>query len=350
MDFEQNTNQPGPEGSGQIPTAAINNPATEPAKRGAGWRIFMGIILALSILVNIAMFLMLIGAAALFATGPRDTLAEEVIREGPRSKKIVMIKVEGIIDGLQAKGVQKQLARAKQDGRIKGLIISVNSPGGTISGSDQIYNEIRKFREESGKPVVAFMQGVAASGGYYTSVACDKIVAEQTTITGSIGVIFGHFVLQELLEDKLGIEPVIITSGPKKGWISMFKTFGEEQQKYVEDRLIDPAFERFVEVVDEGRPSLTLSEVKELADGGIYSAKQALEQNLIDEVGYLDKAIEVAKSLAGIEKAQVVEYRRPFSLAGFLSLRSKSKNILNFDRSMLYDLSTPQLLYLWTGY
>ncbi|MHC4642057.1 MAG: signal peptide peptidase SppA [Planctomycetota bacterium] len=353
MDFEQNTNQPEPvdsEGSGHLPTAAIKNPTTKPAKKGAGWRIFMGIILALSILVNIALFLMLIGAVALFAAGPRDSLAEEVIRDGPRSKKIVMIKVEGIIDSLQAKSVYKQLKRIKNDSRVKGLIINVNSPGGTISGSDQIYNEIRRFREESGKPVVAFMQGMAASGGYYTSVACDKIVAEQTTITGSIGVIFGHFVLQELLENKLGIEPVIITSGPKKGWLSMFRPFGEEQQKYVEERLIDPAFERFVEVVDEGRPSLTLSEVKELADGGIYSAKEALKQNLIDDVGYLDKAIEVAKLLAGIQKAQVVEYHRPFSLAGFLSLRSKSKNILNFDRSMLYELSTPQLLYLWTGY
>lgn len=353
MDFEQDTNQPGPtgpEGAGQIPTTAISNPTTGPAKKGAAWRILVGIVLALSILVNIALFLMLIGAVALFAAGPRESLTEEVIREGPRSRKIVMIKVEGIIDSLQAEGVYKQLKRVKKDRRVKGLIINVNSPGGTISGSDQIYNEIRSFREESGKPVVAFMQGVAASGGYYTSVACDKIVAEQTTITGSIGVIFGHFVLQELLENKLGIEPVIITSGPKKGWLSMFRPFGEEQQQYVEERLIDPAFERFVEVVDEGRPSLTLSEVKELADGGIYSAKEAHKQELIDEVGYLDKAIEEVKSLAGIEKAQVVEYRRPFSLAGFLSLRSKSKNVLNFDRSMLYELSTPQLLYLWTGY
>lgn len=344
MDFKQNNSQTEP-----ISGNAITGPASKPPKTGAGWRIFLGIILALSILVNIALVVMLIAVVTVFATGQRDTLAEELIQSGPRRNKIVIIKLEGIIDGLQAKSMQKQLKRARQDRRVKGLIISVNSPGGTISGSDQIYSEIRKYRNEAGKPVVAFMQGMAASGGYYASVACDKIIAEQTTITGSIGVIFGHFVLQQLLEEKLGIEPVIIASGSKKTWLSMFKPFEEEQRQYVQERLINPAYERFVEVVDEGRPSLDVNEVKEVADGGIYSAKEAKKQKLIDDIGYLDDAIELVKKLANIDKAQVVEYRRPFSLAGFLTLQNK-KNILQFDRAMLYELSTPQLLYLWTGY
>jgi protease-4 len=351
MDFEQNSNQSGstgPQPTEPIPGAALSGPTIGPARTGSGWKIFWGIVLALSVMANIALLFMLMGVVALFATGQRDLFTEEVIQAGPRGNKIVIIKVQGIIDGFQAKNVYRQLKRIREDRRVKGVIISVNSPGGTISGSDRIYNEIRKYRDEAGKPVVAFMQGVAASGGYYTSVACDKIVAEQTTITGSIGVIFGHFVLQQLLEDKLGIQPVIITSGPKKGWPSMFKPFEEEQQQYVQDRLINPAFERFVQVVAEGRPSLNVSDVKELADGGIYGAIEAEKKELIDEVGYLDEAVELVKSLAKIEKAQVVEYRRPFSLAGFLTLRSK--NILKFDRATLYELSTPQLLYLWTGY
>jgi protease-4 len=345
MDFEQNTNQTEPI---EPSTTGVSEAVKEPARKGTGWRILLGIILALSIMANIALFFLLIGVVTVFATGQRDTLMEELIQKGPRGNKIAIIKLEGIIDGLQAKEMHKQLKRAREDKRVKGLIIRVNSPGGTLSGSDQIYNEIRNYRNESGRPAVAFMQGVAASGGYYTSVACDKIVAEQTAITGSIGVIFGHFVLQQLLEDKLGIQPVVITSGPKKGWPSMFKPFEEKQQQYVQDRLIAPAFERFVEVVAEGRPSLNVSNVKELADGSIYFAKEAQKYELIDDVGYLDKAIVEVKSLAGIEKAQVVEYRRPFSLAGFLSLRSK--NTLKFDRATLYELSTPQLLYLWTGY
>ena len=344
MDFEQNNNQTEP-----IPENTVIEPKSKPARTGTGWRIFVGVILALSILVNIALVFMLIAVVTVFATGQRDTHTEEIIQSGSRRNKIVIIKIEGIIDGLQAKSIRKQLKRARKDSRVKGLIISVNSPGGTISGSDQIYNEIRKFRDEEGKPVVAFMQGMAASGGYYASVACDKIIAEQTTITGSIGVIFGHFVLKQLLEEKLGVQPVIIASGSKKTWLSMFQPFEEEQRQYVKERLIDPAYERFVEVVAQGRPSLNVSEVKEVADGGIYGAKEAKKQKLIDDIGYLDDAIKLVESMAQIDKALVVEYRRPFSLAGFLSLRSK-KNILQFDRAMLYDLSTPQLLYLWTGY
>ena len=351
MDFEQDNNQSvpmGPQRSEPASGLAASSPSVEPSRGGSGWRIFWGVVLVLSVMANIVLFLMLIGVLAMFTVGQRDLFAEEVIQEGPRRSKIAIVRVEGIIDGMQAKNVSMQLKRARHDKRVKGLIIRVNSPGGTISGSDQIYNEIRKYRQEQDKPVIALMQGVAASGGYYTSVACEKIIAEPTTITGSIGVIFGHFVLQELLENKLGIQPIIVTSGPKKGWPSMFKPFTEEQQRYVEERLINPAYERFVQIVSDGRAELTLDEVKSLADGGIYGADEAVKEQLIDDVGYLDKAIEEIKKLSGVDKAQVVEYRRPFSLASFLYMRSQ--NILRFDKSMLYELSTPQVLYLWTVY
>jgi protease-4 len=256
--------------------------------------------------------------------------------------------VQGIINGEKARDIYSQIKTAKEDERVKGLIIRVNSPGGTISGSDQIYNEILKYRSEEDKPVVAFMQGVAASGGYYTSVACEKIIAEPTTITGSVGVIAGHFIFQELLEQKLGILPVIFKSGEKKDWPSPFQPITEEQRQYIQEKLIAPAYNRFVQVVADGRESLTLADVKRLADGSIYGAEEALAEKLIDKIGYLDEAIEQVKSLAGIEKAQVVEYRRPFSLSYLLS--SRSKNILKIDRTTLYELSTPQVLYLWSLY
>jgi len=193
------------------------------------------------------------------------------------------------------------------------------------------------------------MQGVAASGGYYTSVACEKIIAEPTTITGSIGVISWYFVVQELLEEKLGVLPVVVKSGQKKDWPSSFRAPTPEEIRYMQDKLITPALERFVEVVAEGREaSLTLDDVRRLADGGIFGAKEALEEKLIDEIGYLDDAIELAKTLAGIDKAQVVQYRRPFSLTSFLSYRKP--NLLKIDRTTLYELGTPQILYLWSAY
>jgi len=352
MDFEQNNNlseptQPQP--SEPIPSVGQSGPPVKTPRKGSGWRIFWGIVLALSVMANIALFMILMGVIALFATGPRGLLNEEVIRKGPRKNKIAVIRVEGIIYGEQAKDVYRQLKAARQDKRVKGLIVRVNSPGGTISGSDQIYKEILKYREKENKPVVAFMQGVAASGGYYTSVACEKIIAEPTTITGSIGVISWYFVVQELLENKLGILPVVVKSGQKKDWPSSFRKPDTEELLYIKNKVIEPAFERFVEVVAKGRKSLlTEAEVRQLADGGIFGAQEARDENLIDDIGYLDDAIEMVKEIAKIEKAQVVEYRKPFSLTGFLSYRKP--NFLKIDRTTLYELSTPQILYLWSAY
>ena len=318
MDFEQGNNmsEPAqPQTPEPIPTPPQTaQPAEKRPKRRIGRKIFWGIILTLSVLANIALLLMLIGVVAVFAVGERG-LTEEVIQAGPKTTKIAVIKVRGLIDDEQADDVRKQLKRAREDKRVKGLIVRVNSPGGTISASDQIYNEILKYRRETDKPVVAFMQGVAASGGYYVSVGSEKIVAEPTAITGSIGVILGHFVLRELFEKKLGIEPHIITAGEKKGWPSIFEPFTDEQREYLKERLINPAYQRFVRVVDKGRPSLTIDDVERLADGSIYGAQEARDKKLIDKIGYLDEAIEVAMSLAGVEEAQVVEYRKPFSLA-----------------------------------
>ena len=349
MDFEQNEGRMEP-AEPQHPEPGHGFSAGQPpgtrSTKGSGWKVLLGILLAFSILANMVLFFLLIGVVALFGAGHRTLFAEEVVREGPRTSKIAVVNIQGLIDGGQAREFLAQLKMAKRDRRVKAVIVRVSSPGGTIAGSDQIYNEILKFREEEGKPIVAFMQGIAASGGYYTSVACDRIVAEPTTITGSIGVMFGHFVLQQLLEDKLGIKPVIITAGQKKGWPSMFQAFTDEQREYVQDKLITPAYERFVQVVADGRSPLSLPDVRNLADGGIYGAEEAVEKKLIDRTGYFDDAIEEVKSLADIKKAQVVEYRRPFSLAKLLSYRSRSR--FSIDTSTLYELSVPQVLYLWS--
>jgi len=126
----------------------------------------------------------------------------------------------------------------------------------------------------------------------------------------------------------------------------MFSAFTEEQREYVQAKLIRPAYERFVRIVADGRPSLTRVEVEQLADGSIYGAEEAVQEKLIDKVGYFDDAVELVKSLAGLEKAQVVQYRRPFSFVRFLTYQSRSS--FKLDRNMLYELSTPQVLYLWT--
>lgn len=352
MDFEHDSNisKPmEPQTAGSVSNLNAATPATKPAKRGYGWRIFWGIVLAFSFMANLVLFLMLIGVVALFTSGQRGMFAEEILREGPARNKIAVIDLQGIIHSQLAGDVYQQLKMASRDGRVKGLIVRVNSPGGTISASDQIHKEIKKFRSEEKIPVVAFMQGVAASGGYYTSVACEEIIAEPTAITGSIGVISSFFVVQELLEEKLGVLPVVLKSGRKKDWPSSFREPAPEELEYMQEKLITPAFERFVEIVADGRKeTLDANGVKQLADGGIFGADEAHDKKLIDGIGYLDDAIESVKSLAGIETAQVVAYRKPFTFANFLSYRKP--NLLKLDRNMLYELSTPQLLYLWSAY
>ncbi len=354
MDFEQNDHlsgpsapQPQPPISG-LPVAAP--PPRPPRKTGIG-RIFWRIVLVLSIMANIVLFFFVIGLGAVLFTSQGSPLIEETVREGPAKDKIAMITVQGVIHGQTAGDVYRQLKAARQDHRrIRGLIVQVNSPGGTISASDQIYKEIQRFRADHNMPVVAFMQGVAASGGYYTSVACEKIIAEPTTITGSIGVISSYFVLQGLLEEKLGVVPVTITSGTKKDWPSSFSPPSEEQRKYLLDKMITPALKRFTEVVAEGRTgSLTLAEVEGLAkEAEIYGAQEALDEKLIDDIGYLDDAVTLVKSMAGISAAQVVRYRKPFSFTDFLMSRQAS--LPKLDKTTLYELGTPEVLYLWGAY
>jgi protease-4 len=319
-----------------------------PPRRFSPWRFLGRLLFGLSILANVGLVLLLISVVVVLATGGGG-IYRTVLRDGPHDRRIAVIDVSGIIDGGQAQEVYRQIDAARQDRAVKGIIVRVDSPGGTISGSDRIYRQIMDYREEQGVPAVAFLQGTAASGGYYASVACEKIVAEPTTVTGSIGVVMVHFVFQNLLEDKLGIQPVFLTMGDKKDWPSSFRTPTQEELTYIHDRLLDPAYQRFVSVVKDGRRSvLGPTEVEKLADGSIFVADQALEAKLIDQVGYLDDAIAAVKTLAGIEDAQVVEYRRPFSLMSLLN--AKGPALPKLDRNTLFQFGTPQVLYLWNAY
>ncbi len=307
--------------------------------------IFFRILFILSILANVFLLVMVLAVSTLFMTGQRGLFVEEVLREGSSLKKVAVIRLEGIIDGRVSEEIRKQLESAQEDKSIKALIVRTITPGGGAAASDRIHHQILKFREETGKPVVAFMQTVAASGGYYTSGACDKIIAEPTAITGSIGVMTNHLVIKQLLEEKLGISPVVVKSGEKKDWPSIFSETTEEQKQYLKDKLIMPAYDRFVSLVADGRKNLTEEQVRELSDGSIYNATEALEKQLIDQIGYFDEAVALAETLADIENAEVIEYAQPFSLSSILT--SQTRSFWNIDRNLLERLSIPKLFYLW---
>ncbi len=350
MDYEQGDSgmENSSENMGAIPPrpAEYYQPYPPQKPRRSGWRIVWGIITAMSVLGNFFFLLIILGMAAMLTTTHKGIYEENLVRSGDRSTKIAVIDVHGIIDDDQYRGFKEQLKNAKKDNSVKAVILNVSSPGGMISSSDQIYNEISDFQHESGKPVVSFMQGVAASGGYYVSAACEQIVSEPTCITGSIGVIMGYLVLEELLEGKLGIQPVVVKSGEKKDWPSSFSPPTEEQLQYLQDRLIQPAFRRFVEIVADSRPDLTIEDVNRLADGSIYTAEQALDEKLIDEVGYMDAAIEIAADLAEIENPHVIRYEKPFSFSSLFE--AQQQTLWQIDRNAIFELASPQVMYLWT--
>jgi protease IV len=324
-------------------------PQSQPP-RTSGWRIFLNILLTLSILGNIFLFLAVIGLGAVAVTsGFSETTEyiEKVLVDGPASKKIAVINLDGIIRDELSEEVRLQIETASESSQVKGVILRINSPGGMVSSSDQIHYYLSNLREKTGMPVVAFMQGVAASGGYYSAVACNHIIAEPTAITGSIGVIMNHLVIKDLLETKLGILPEVLKSGPRKDWPSMYTPMSDEQKDYLNEKLIKPTYERFVELVSEGRSaSLSPDEVRQLADGSIYTAQEALKNGLIDEIGYFESAIKATEELADIQNARVVEYRRPLSWLTSLGAQS---HIPSVDSKLIEKLLTPQLMYLWDG-
>ena len=350
MDYENNDSQQ-PGGYDEVPEVfpEVNDNALYQAlpRKASGWSIFFRIVLVLSIIGNVFMLLLLVAVSAsgLVQSGSKGLYTEETLVKGNRSNKVVVISIQGVINSETSSDIRSQIQTARNDANVKALIIRTNTPGGGVAASDQIHHEIEKFRQHTGKPVVAFMQSVAASGGYYTSVACDRIIAEPTVITGSIGVIMQVLGVQGLMEDKLGVKAVTIKSGEKKDWPNMFKDMTDEQKKYLEDKVVMPAYNRFVRLVDKGRTKLSEAEVRVLADGSIYAADEALQKGLIDQVGYMESAIELAKALADTGNVHVVEYKKTFSFASLMAAESKLG--INIDSKMIDEASTPRLQYLW---
>ena len=191
---------------------------------------------------------------------------------------------------------------------MKALIVRINSPGGTITASDVIYREIREFKARRKIPVIAAIVDVGASGGYYVALAADQILAHPTSVTGSIGVVMLTLNAQGLLE-KIGVAPLAIKSGAMKDAGSPFRQLTPEERAVFQG-VIDEMFTRFVGLIVEAR-KIPAERVRGFADGRIYTAEQAREMGLVDRLGYMDDAIEMARKAAGLTEARVVMYHRP---------------------------------------
>jgi protease-4 len=224
--------------------------------------------------------------------------------------------------------VISQLRQAKEDPDVAAVVLRINSPGGTAAGSQEVYNEVLRIKE-SGKPVVASFADTAASGGYLVACGADEIVANPASITGSIGVIIEVTNFVELY-DKLGIGTDTIKSGEHKDMGSVNRPLDESEREIMQS-MVDDIYAQFVDIVAEGR-GLSVERVRELADGRIYTGRQALELGLVDRLGDQVDAIDAAAALAGIDSSpRIKEYgvRSPFSL--FLGSGLSSRWPLELD-------------------
>lgn len=215
--------------------------------------------------------------------------------------KLAIVKIEGIIT--ESEDIIKQIKKYREDTFIKGIVLRIDSPGGAVGPSQEIYREVLKTAEE--KKVVASMGGLAASGGYYIACAANKIFANPGTITGSIGVIMTFSNFEELMK-KVGLKTTIIKSGRHKDMGYPVKELTEEDKKILQD-VSDDIHGQFIEAVAKGR-NIKLDLVKSIADGRIFSGRQAKESGLVDELGTLEDAISYATKLVGIRgKPKIIQ-------------------------------------------
>lgn len=374
-----------------IPAPPVYSPrpaAGGPERSGApkkrnGWRtaaIIFAVLLGLSAFLHLAGMVsgVLMGmSGGMPASGIH--LEEVTLEAGPAANKIAVIPVEGVISGgsvVSAKDMVKlideQLKRAAHDDSVKAVLLRVDSPGGEVLASDNIYRLITKFQQKYNKPVIASMGSVAASGGYYVSAPCRWIVANELTITGSIGVIMQTYNFRGLM-NKVGVKPLTFKSGRFKDMLSSSKDLEnlspQEKADLAEEeamlgKMIGETFGRFKAVIKEGRewangknaagrePGQKLSSRwTDFADGRILSGKEAMDLGLVDELGNLEVAVNRAKNLTGLTEARLVSYQPPFSLGDFLGIlgQSNAKGV-KIDLGLDMPKLRPGLHYLETSF
>ena len=266
-----------------------------------------------------------------------------LITDAPTKRAFGLVEEEGTVARIEA-----ELKKAADDRRIKAVVLRINSPGGGVTASDQIYSDLVRFKRERDLPVVAALGDLAASGGYYVACAADRIVAHSTTVTGSIGVILMNLNVEGLL-GKVGVRNETFKAGEHKDLLSPFRGATPEERRIVQS-ILDDLHARFIAVVRESRPRLDATRLAELTDGRICGASQALAAGLVDEIGDLRQAIAAAKAAANLETARIVMYHRPDEpreniYSGARGLPTQV-NLLPVDLGALAG-SGPRFMYLW---
>lgn len=288
------------------------------AKRGC-LTIFFILILIMSLVLNLILFL------SFKIKSPRANKAfssrgfeEKTLVVSRSDNKIAVIDLFGVITYAEpgesgeskVEEIIAQLKQAREDKSVKAIILRVNSPGGEVNASDVIYHELCKTRDQYKKPIITYMMSVAASGGYYAAMGTSYIVANEMTMTGSVGVIMQSLQYKALL-DKVGVQVLTFKSGKFKDLLAGNRAPTQEELDYVQNFVME-TYERFVGIVAKER-KLNLEGLKSgVADGRILSGPMALKEKFVDQLGYFEDAVTKAKQLGKVRDAQVVQYMTPF--------------------------------------
>lgn len=307
-------------------------------------------------------FLLVFVPGCVFITLPGPGPLSEKVVGGKGDDKVLLLEISGMLTDDKPGGVlgldtapnltariKEELELAAADPKVKAVVLRINTPGGSVTTSDIIAHEIKRFKERKKVPVVAGLMDLATSGGYYIASSADRIIAQPTAVTGSIGVVALSVNASGLME-KLGITNQTVKSGDMKDLGSPIRPMTEEERRVLQ-AVIDGLFERFLDQVMEGRPGrFTRDELRAVSDGRILTAPQALDQKLVDSIGYLDDAIEAAKEAAGIKEARVVTYAAPRAYKhNIYSLAEPPKagiSIVNIDTGLARKFGM-EFMYVW---
>jgi len=274
--------------------------------------------------------------------------------------KILIIDISGIIRSSKGSGfftrsttpetIKAVLNKARRDDDIKAVVLRINSPGGEVTATDIIHHDLQSFKMETGIPIYAAIMSLGTSGAYYVGTSADRIFAHPTSIIGSIGVIARLPQYGELAE-KIGYSQIVFKSGENKDLGNPLKAMTEEQ-RLIFQNMIDASYDRFLEVVAEGRPGYEIADdLRTIADGRIYTPREAMDLKLIDDVAYLDEVIERLKESAGIEDMTVITYSHHAGYDRNVYSRLPTQlNLLNIDLNEAFGAfgdSQAGFHYLW---
>jgi protease-4 len=332
-----------------LPAAIAYYPPPPPRRRGFFGRLLVSLFMFI-FLASLFMNFVLAGFTASVLNEGR--VQEKFVSHDIKAKdKIAILPIEGIILESEDGFVKRAIDTAIEDEHVKAIVLRVDSPGGSVSGSDYIYHHLRELVKKRNIPIVVSMGGIAASGGYYVSMAVgdvtDTIYAEPTGFTGSIGVIIPHYNVAGLM-DQYKVVDDSIASNPLKEMGSITKPMSKAE-KDIFQKLVDESFAHFKKVVCEGRPMFKkdTAALDKLATGRIYTAEQAAKNGLVDKLGFVEDAVDRAIELAHLDKdkVKVVRYKMEPGLSSVL-LGSQSRSSASLDLKTLLDITTPRAYYL----